>query len=102
MILADGVTYQVELLLKLFICIVDTKLFKAVDVKCFKAEDKGHYVHIKDSKKGLNISENDKCVVSLPINVQNTYKSVLLSWDLKSCIYPVNNTVKKVGIDLLG
>lgn len=36
----SGDAYQVKLLLKLFICIVDTKLFKAVDVKCFKAEDK--------------------------------------------------------------
>lgn len=36
----DGDTYQVKLLLKLLICVVDTKLFKAVDVKCFKAEDK--------------------------------------------------------------
>lgn len=32
--------YQVKLLLKLFVGIVDTKLFKAVDVKCFKAENK--------------------------------------------------------------
>lgn len=32
--------YQVKLLLKLFICIVDTKLFEAVDVKCFKADRK--------------------------------------------------------------
>lgn len=33
-------TYQVELLLKLLICIINAKLFKAVDIKCFKPEDK--------------------------------------------------------------
>lgn len=42
MIWEHGDAYQVKLLLKLLICIVDTKLFKAVDVKCFKAEDKGN------------------------------------------------------------
>ena len=34
------VAYQVKLLLKLFIGIVDAKLFEAVDVKGFKAADK--------------------------------------------------------------
>lgn len=38
--------YQVKLLLKLFICIVDTKLFKAVDVKCFKSENKKNQVQV--------------------------------------------------------
>ena len=47
MIRDGGDAYQVKLLLKLFICIVDAKLFKAVDVKRFKAEDKGHRDHIK-------------------------------------------------------
>ena len=42
MIWDTGVAYQVKLLLKLFICIVDTKLLKAVDVKGFKAEEKKH------------------------------------------------------------
>lgn len=39
MIWDDGDPYQVKLLLKLLVCIVDTKLFEAVDVKRFKAED---------------------------------------------------------------
>lgn len=43
-----GNAYQVELLLKLLICIVDTKLFKAVDVECFKAEEKGCQDHVKE------------------------------------------------------
>lgn len=33
-------TNQVELLLELLIGIIDAKLFKAVDVKCFKPEKK--------------------------------------------------------------
>lgn len=33
-------TYQVELLLELLVGIVDTKLLKAVDVKCLKSENK--------------------------------------------------------------
>lgn len=47
MVLDSVDAYQVKLLLQLFICIVDTKLLKAVDVKCFKAVDKGHQDHIK-------------------------------------------------------
>lgn len=31
--------YQVELLLKLLIGIIDAKLFKAVHIKCFKPEE---------------------------------------------------------------
>lgn len=27
---------------------------------------------------------------------------MLLSWDLQRCVYPVNNTVEQVGVDLLG
>lgn len=48
MIWDDGDAYQVKLLLKLLICIVDTKLLKAVDVERFKAEDKGHQDHIRN------------------------------------------------------
>lgn len=33
-----GRTYQVELLLKLFVCVVDAELLKAVDVERFEAE----------------------------------------------------------------
>lgn len=45
-------TYQVELLLKLLIRIVDAKLFKAVDVEGFKAEQKGRQPPVKDSRLG--------------------------------------------------
>lgn len=38
--MVDGDEYQVKLLLELFVCVVDAKLFKAVDFKCFKPEDK--------------------------------------------------------------
>lgn len=48
MIRDDRDAYQVKLLLELFICIVDTKLLKAVDVKRLKAEDKGHRDQIKE------------------------------------------------------
>lgn len=48
------------------------------------------------------IKQLKKKASALPINVQNTYESVLLPWNLQRCVYPVNNTVKHMGVDLLG
>lgn len=39
---------------------------------------------------------------ALPVNVQNAYERVLLCWNLQGSVYPVNDTVKEVGVDLLG
>lgn len=43
-------THLVELLLKLLVGIIDAKLFKAVDVKCFKPG--------KEKKKSLKLKKN--------------------------------------------
>lgn len=38
----------------------------------------------------------------LPINVQDTYEGVLLSRDSQCRVYPGDDAVKQVGVDLLG
>jgi len=106
MIYKHGEAYQVKLLLKLLVCIVDTKLLKAVDVKRFKAEDKGNKDHIRNGHmrdQKHQAAGGEVIVVSaLPINVQNTNESMLLSWSLQCIIYPLDNAIKQMGIDLLG
>lgn len=98
----SDVAYQVKLLLKLFVCIVDTKLFKAVDVKGFKAEDEKGSGQKEQAERLKYLDLRKKRTCELPVNVQNTYESVLLSWDLERCVYPANDAVKQMGVDLLG
>lgn len=55
------------------------------------------------SKKSQRQVAGEKAASSeLPVNVQNTDESVLLSRDLQRRVYPVNNEVKQVGVELLG
>lgn len=93
-------TYQVELLLKLFICIIDTKLFKAVDVERFKAEQKGQQPPSKTADSDMIVKPLK--LPYLPINVQHSNESVLFSRNLQRSVYPGYDAVKQVGVDLLG
>lgn len=54
----------------------------------------------KESRIIKQLKKSAAC--ALPINVQNTYESVLLSRNLQSVVYPVDNAVKQMGVDLLG
>lgn len=55
----------------------------------------------KKRQRRLSSSWRKSCNL-LPVNVQNTNESVLLSRNLQSRVYPVNNEVKQVGVELLG
>lgn len=99
---ADGiVAYQVKLLLELFICVVDTELFEAVDVKRFKAEDDKQHIYVKAAPKENSIQDQNLCIFSLPVNVQNAYEGVLLSRNLQRRVNPVDDAVEQMSIDLL-
>lgn len=56
----------------------------------------------RKGRDGYQVAGERAATSALPVNVQNTYESVLLSRNLQRRVYPVNNEVKQVGVQLLG
>lgn len=46
-------------------------------------------------------SKTKHVLFGLPVNVQNTYESMLLSRNLQRCVDAVDNAVEQMGVDLL-
>lgn len=66
-------TYQVELLLKLLVRIVDAKLFKAVDIKCLEPGGKSMFTltHVWSSRED-HLKTHSPAGEHIPVNVQHT------------------------------
>lgn len=94
-------TYQIELLLKLFVGVIDAKLFEAVNVEGFEAERKGRQP--PGQKQPIRVWPPSRPKPPyLPINVQHADEGVLFSGNLQRPVYPGDDAVKEVGVDLLG
>lgn len=91
--------HHVELLLKLLISIVDTKLFETVDLKGLKPEEEAQL-----DQPGLCTAPRVcRCEhASEPVDVQNPDEGVLLDVGDQSFVDVLHNPVEQLGVDVFG